>query len=159
MCTCRSVRGAATASVPVPPRTTTTSPPGNTSRLRRTRAAPDPTAKLTLAAFFLPKRTGREPTLVCLRSSERGEEIVPTKATWPVGAIAIARLLRFGRHHALASWHWHGYTSFWLAVSLHVRWNRQVFTCRAQAQRIIQVAHSALFVFANATDCMTPGFS
>ena len=34
--------------------------------------------------------------------------------------MAIARLLRFGRPQALASWHWHDYTSFWLAVSLHV---------------------------------------
>ena len=100
-----TVRGAATPSRSLVPRRAHHHHGNHTSRLRRTRAAPDPTAKLTLvAAFFLPKRTGREGTLVS------GPAVrTRTRATWPADAparrqsgrlepmwMAIARLLRLG---------------------------------------------------------------
>ena len=59
------------SSVPVPPRTAT-SPPRNTSRLRRTRG-PRPNGQIHPRSFFVPKRTVRERTLVCLRPSEHGD--------------------------------------------------------------------------------------
>jgi len=134
-----TVRGAATPSRSLVPRRAHHHHGNHTSRLRRTRAAPDPTAKLTLvASFFSAKKDGTGGN-TCLRSGREnadesdvaGRRPGPTPI-WSVGAHVD------GHSQALASWHWHDYTSFWLAVSLHVSSSagtagRSFFTCRVQA--------------------------